>query len=77
MVVFREKSYADVKTAQRRTSNIIRRDKLFLAAMPWGPVIDGVYLKEQPYDMSINGKYDTTKKVMVGQTQHETEIYVR
>ena len=45
--------------------------------MPWGPTIDGVYFTEQPFDMIRNGKYDLTKSVMVGQTEHETEIYVR
>ena len=59
------------------TYTLLRSDKLFLAAMPWGPTIDGVYFTKQPFDMIRNGEYDLTKSVMVGQTEHETEIYVR
>ena len=43
----RSKSYDEVMRAKGRTNAIVNPDKLFLAAVKWGPTIDGKYLKRQ------------------------------
>ena len=73
----RGKSYEEVMDAKGRTNSIVNKDKLFLAAVQWGPTIDGKYLKQQPFEALRNGDYDTTKNIMTGMTTHESEIFVR
>jgi len=73
----RGKSYDEVMEAKGKTNSIVNRDKLFLAAVQWGPTIDGNYLKQQPFDALRNGEFDKTKNIMTGMTTHESEIFVR
>lgn len=45
----RSKTYDEVMRAKGRTNSIVNPDKLFLAAVQWGPTIDGKYLKRQAW----------------------------
>jgi len=55
----------------------IHSPRLLLAAMPFSPVIDHVIIKKQPYLKLIAGEYDQLRDVMIGNTEHETEIFIR
>lgn len=55
----------------------IHSPRLLLAAMPFSPVIDHVIIKKQPYLKLIAGEYDQSRDVMIGNTEHETEIFIR
>ena len=76
-VCMREKTFEEVMDAKGRTNAIVNKDKLFLAAVQWGPTIDGKFLKQQPFEALRNGDYDTTKNIITGMTTHESEIFVR
>jgi len=55
----------------------IHSPRLLLAAMPFSPVIDHVIIKKQPYLKLVAGEYDQSRDVMIGNTEHETEIFIR
>ncbi|CAG5103742.1 Oidioi.mRNA.OKI2018_I69.chr1.g915.t1.cds [Oikopleura dioica] len=55
----------------------IHSPRLLLAAMPFSPVIDHVIIKKQPYIKLMEGDYDQSRNIMIGNTEHETEIFIR
>ena len=57
--------------------NVLDNERLLFFAMPFSPVVDGKMIKNQPYEDLLNGNFDTSKNIIMGMTEHETEIYVR
>ena len=73
----RGKTKEEVHAAQRANPITPNNEKLLYAAMKFSPVVDGVMITEQPFTSLKAGRYDTTKDIIIGVTEHETEIYVR
>ena len=50
---------------------------VLLAAMPFSPNVDNYLFHKQPYQMLMEGNYNTSIGIISGSTQHETEIFIR
>ena len=50
---------------------------VLLAAMPFSPSLDNYLFHKQPYQMLMEGDYDTSVGIISGSAQHEAEIFIR
>ena len=75
MNCLRSKTASEIVYAQSKAGNKLASLKLLEFFQPWGPFVDGQFIKDEPLPLIQSGQF-SPKPLIIGTTSEETVLYI-